>query len=305
MLNVIGFAGDLAVESATRMTIALGGALGLVAIAERRHWKQMTHRVLFVRWRTWAITAPIFGGAVMGGRWAAVGFVEALTIVALLEYARIVKLPKRYTAAMLAAGVASAPIAALSLTIWRGMPPILLIAATLPPLLSQDVRHGVRHLAYAALGFAYVPWLLGYFILIQNHVDGGPAILLALGAAVAASDVGAFAAGNLFGRHALASRLSPNKTWEGVAGNVAGAYLGFLLMSFAVPADLNPVVRWVLPAAVAFASVWGDLLESLIKRQFGVKDAGTWLPGFGGLLDRIDSLLVVLPVAYTILVIWG
>lgn len=302
MLNAIAFAGDLALESATRMTVALGGALGLVAFAERRHLKQMTRRVLFVRWRTWAITAPIFGGAVMGGRWAAVGFVEALTIVGLLEYARIVSLPKRYTAAMLAAGIASAPIAALSLTIWRGMPPILLIAATLPPLLSQDVRSGVRHLAYAALGFAYIPWLLAYFILIQNHIEGGPAILLALGASVAASDVGAFAAGNLLGRHKLAPRLSPNKTWEGVAGGIAGAYAGFALMSFAAPLDTG--VRWVLPLAVALAGVWGDLLESLIKRQFGVKDAGTWLPGFGGLLDRIDSLLVVLPVAYTILVIW-
>lgn len=293
------------VESATRMSLALGGTLGVIAVAERRHWKQMTRRVLFVRWRTWAITAPIFGAAVMGGRWAAVAFVEALTIIGLREYAGIVKLPKRYRYAMYAAGIASAPIAALSLTIWRGMPPILLVAATIPPLLTQDIKDGVRHLAYAALGFAYVPWLLGYFILIQNHVDGGAGILLALGASVAASDVGAFTAGSMFGRHPLASKLSPNKTWEGVAGNIAGAYLGFLLMSFAVPAGLNPAVRWTLPVAVALASVWGDLLESLIKRQFGVKDAGSWLPGFGGLLDRIDSLLVVLPVAYTVLVIWG
>jgi len=295
----------LAVEGATRMSLALGGTLGLIAIAERRHWKEMTRRVLFVRWRTWAITAPIFGLAVMGGRWAAVAFVEALTIVGLREYARIVNLPKRYRYAMYAAGIASAPIAATSLTIWRAMPPILLVAATIPPLLSQDVKDGVRHLAYAALGFAYIPWLLAYFILIQQHVDGGAAILLALGASVAASDVCAFTAGKLCGRHRLAPRLSPNKTWEGVAGNVAGAYLGFLLMSFAVPAALSPVVRWTLPLAVALASVWGDLLESLIKRQFGVKDAGTWLPGFGGLLDRIDSLLVVLPVTYTVLVIWG
>lgn len=296
---------EFAIESATRMTAALGGALGLIAVAERRHLKDMTRRVLFVRWRTWAITAPIFGAAVMGGRWAAVAFVEVLTIVGLREYARIVGLPKPYRLALYAAGIASAPIAALSLTIWRGMPPILLIAATIPPLLMQDTTRGVRDLAYAALGFAYIPWMLAYFILIRQHIDGGAAILLALGASVAASDVGAFTVGKIAGRHRMARKLSPNKTWEGALGNLIGAYAGFALMSFAIPASLNPVVRATLPIAVALASIWGDLLESLIKRQFGVKDAGSWLPGFGGLLDRIDSLLVVLPVSYTVLVIWG
>jgi phosphatidate cytidylyltransferase len=60
----------------------------------------------------------------------------------------------------------------------------------------------------------------------------------------------------------------------------------------------------VLPLVVAAGCVWGDLVESLLKRQFGAKDAGSWLPGFGGLLDRIDSLLVALPLAYTVLVLW-
>lgn len=292
-------------EGAIRMSIALGGALGLVVVAERRHLREMPRRVLFVRWRTWAITAPIFGGAVTGGRWAAVAFVTVLAAVGMREYARMVGLPAPYRYAMYAAGLASAPIAATNLTLWRAMPPILLIGATLPPLLSQDVKSGVRHLAFAAFGFAYVPWLLAYFILVQNHVAGGPAILIALGAAVAFSDVGAFVAGRALGRHRLAERLSPNKTWEGALGNLAGAYLGFLLMGFAIPATLNPAVRWLLPVVVAAGSIWGDLLESLIKREFGVKDAGTWLPGFGGLLDRIDSLLVVLPLAYTVLVVWG
>ena len=123
--------------------------------------------------------------------------------------------------------------------------------------------------------------------------------------AVAMSDVVAFVAGRMAGRHPLAKRLSPAKTIEGVVGNLIGSYLGFTLMSFAVPASLNVAVRWALPAVVAIACVWGDLLESLLKRQFGVKDTGTWLPGFGGLLDRIDSLLIVLPLAYTVLVVWG
>jgi phosphatidate cytidylyltransferase len=221
------------------------------------------------------------------------------------EYAALVGLPKPYRLALYAAGVASAPIAAWNLTLWRAMPPILLIAATMAPLAMQDVKEGVRNLAYAALGFAYIPWLLAYFLLIREHVAGGNGILLAIGTAVAVSDVAAFCAGKFAGKHPLAARVSPAKTWEGVAGNLVGAYAGFLLMSFALPAGLNPVVRWVLPAVVAAGCVWGDLVESLMKRQAGVKDAGSWLPGFGGLLDRIDSLLVVLPLAYTVLAVWG
>jgi phosphatidate cytidylyltransferase len=299
------FANDLFVPAATRLTLALGTGLMFIIAAERRHLRDLLKGELFIKWRTWAITAPIFGAAVMGPDVVAVVFVTSLTLQALREFASLTHLPRAYRNALYLAGAASAPIAVTSLTVWRAMPPLLLIVATLLPLFMQDVRSGVRHLAYSGLGFAYVPWLLGYFLLIREHVVGGPALLLALGTSVAASDVFAFTLGKMAGRHPLARHISPNKTWEGVAGNVIGAYAGFVLMSFAVDPGLNPFVRWLLPAVVALGCVWGDLVESLIKRHFGVKDAGTALPGFGGILDRIDSLLVVLPLAYTVAVVWG
>ena len=77
-----------------------------------------------------------------------------------------------------------------------------------------------------------------------------------------------------------------------------GALLGTGLLAFALP---QPVAGWLLvalPAVVALGCVWGDLIESLLKREFDTKDAGTWLPGFGGLLDRLDSLILVLPLSY-------
>ena len=298
------FTSEFFVPAATRVSLALAGGLGLIVVAERHHLRDLTARVLFLRWRTWAITAPLFGAAVMGPSALGVAFVMALSFQGLREYSDIVGLPRPYRIALLIAGLASAPIAVANLTVWRGMPPILLIVGTLTPLWMQDVERGVQRLAYAAFGFAFIPWLLGYFLLIRDHVTGGRGILLALGTSVAISDVAAFAVGHLFGRHALAAKLSPNKTWEGTAGNILGAYLGFLLMSFALPESLAAGLKWILPAIVAAGSVWGDLVESLIKRQFGVKDAGTCLPGFGGLLDRIDSLLVALPLAYTALVLW-
>lgn len=288
--------------AATRVSLALAGGLGAVVLVERHNLRALGSRVLFLRWRTWLITAPIYGAAVMWSRWGALVFVSALAFQGVREYARVVELPPAYRRSLYVAALASAPVALWSLTVWRAMPPVLLLAATIPPLLMQDVRNGIRHLAYSALGFAYVPWLLAYFLLIREHVAGGVGILLALGTAVAASDVFAFVAGRISGRRPLAERLSPAKTREGVLGNIAGAYAGYALMSFALP-PMAPVLRWTLPLVIAIGCVWGDLLESLIKRQFGVKDAGTWLPGFGGLLDRIDSFLVVLPLVYTVLVV--
>jgi phosphatidate cytidylyltransferase len=295
---------NLAVDAGVRLSAALAAGLGVIAFAERRHLRRLPANVLFLRWRTWAIAAPIYLAAAIGPELVAVGFIMALALQGMREYARLTGLPRSYRVFLFVTGVVSIPIAHFSLTLWRGMPPILLVLATLPAVLSQDTEKGAHNLAYAGLGFAYVPWLLGYFVLIREHVSGGPGILLALGTAVAASDVFAFTTGKLFGRHLLAPRLSPNKTWEGVAGNFLGAYAGFTLMSFALPTTLDPHLTVALPAVVAIGSVWGDLVESLIKRQFAVKDAGTCLPGFGGLLDRIDSLLLVLPLGYTALVLW-
>jgi len=111
------------------------------------------------------------------------------------------------------------------------------------------------------------------------------------------SDVGAFCCGKLLGGPKLAPHLSPGKTWSGLLGNVLGAALALYLLSFVLP----PFQLWqqlLLIAVIGLGSAWGDLLESLLKRQYGVKDAGELLPGFGGLLDRVDSLLFVAPLVY-------
>jgi phosphatidate cytidylyltransferase len=125
-----------------------------------------------------------------------------------------------------------------------------------------------------------------------------------VGLAVALSDVAAFTCGKLFGRRPLAPSVSPNKTWEGAVGNYLGAAAAIGIMRFAV-AGLPLETQVLLPVVIATAALFGDLFESLLKRSSGVKDAGSWLPGFGGLLDRIDSLLFVLPAAYYFVLMLG
>ncbi|ARZ67695.1 phosphatidate cytidylyltransferase [Streptomyces albireticuli] len=120
--------------------------------------------------------------------------------------------------------------------------------------------------------------------------------VVAIGVAVAFGDIGAWCGGMLLARMGggLArplSRLSPGKTWAGVLGAGMGVAAGL---------DVAGAFTVTLWAAVLAGCVFGDLLESMIKREAGVKDAGTWLPGFGGLLDRIDSLLVALLLAMVV-----
>ena len=122
-----------------------------------------------------------------------------------------------------------------------------------------------------------------------------PAVLIGLALSVALADVGGFVAGRAFGRRALAARLSPSKTREGAIGSLAGAALGLALIPTGLPVFAAPLI--------ALAAIGGDLFESLLKRCAGAKDSGAWLPGFGGLLDRIDSLLFALPVAYLLAVL--
>lgn len=275
----------------------LGVALLAVVVIERG---RLGGSVLFRRWRVWAAIAPIYSLALLSGALTTLVLVLGLTVQGLREYCALVRLPETQTRILLGLGLLAAPVALVSVEAYHSLPVLLFLLATLQPLLLQRAD-GVRQLAFAALGWGYIAWFLAHAILLYRLVDGGPGILFALGLGTAMSDVGAFVVGKSLGRHKLAPRLSPNKTWEGVGGNILGAYLGVGLMSFALPAGHSGWLLAVLPVVIGLSALWGDLLESSIKREFSVKDAGDWLPGFGGLLDRIDSLIVVVPIAYYVL----
>ena len=215
------------------------------------------------------------------------------------EYAHLVGLPSLYLRVLVGMAMLILPTGLLSLELYLGLAPLLLIVATLQPLLTQNVQAGARHLAFAALGFGYIPWLLGFLVLISTRIPGGDGLLLVLAVAVALSDIGAFAVGSIFGRHRLSPTLSPSKTWEGTVGNLLGATLGTTLVWFALPEWMPTPARLGVPIVLSVAAVWGDLVESLLKPEFAVKDAGADLAtGFGGLLDRIDSLLLAVPLTF-------
>lgn len=143
--------------------------------------------------------------------------------------------------------------------------------------------------------------LTGWVSLVILHKEVGHWPVLLLLALVVAADVGAYFAGRQFGRRKLAPRISPGKTWAGVSGGLLAAVPVALVgaLGLGIEAYLGFVVVCML---AVMASVFGDLVESLLKRQAGVKDSGTLLPGHGGVLDRLDSVVAAAPI-FLILVV--
>ena len=160
----------------------------------------------------------------------------------------------------------------------------------------RATAEGTRARLLASIGAAlYVGGLAAALPAIRDLPEGLRWVVLLL-AVVWVYDICAYAVGATVGRHLFSPRLSPRKTWEGVGGGLAGALLAGAVMSFFLDAGL-----WLLlvtAAATAIAAQTGDLFESALKRRAGMKDSGRLVPGHGGILDRIDSLLFAGPVVF-------
>lgn len=204
-----------------------------------------------------------------------------------------------------------------SLPIWgAGWIAIGLAASVLLAIVAELSRYdgsgrATTSVALSVFAIVYVGGLIGFLIQLRllggNSGRIGMLALLSMIAIVKSSDIGQYTAGRLFGKHKLAPMVSPGKTWEGVFGGVLFALVAaWLIMAYAAPAMLGGgwlldvwVVRLALYAvALVAAGLVGDLAESLLKRDAGVKDSSSWMPGFGGVLDLLDSLLLAAPVAY-------
>jgi phosphatidate cytidylyltransferase len=179
---------------------------------------------------------------------------------------------------------------------------LLLLTALGGTLLSGWVDR-MAHLPVVWLGIMYVPFLMGTLLLIRG-IPGGAHWIVYLLALTWIVDAGGYFVGKALGRHKMAPRISPGKTWEGAAG---GAIVG-ILFSVAVarylPGNTSRVAMLSIGVLLSVTGQIGDLVESAFKRQAGVKDSGHFLPGHGGMLDKVDSLLFNAPVLYGILIFY-
>ncbi|GAA0955283.1 phosphatidate cytidylyltransferase [Actinocorallia libanotica] len=180
---------------------------------------------------------------------------------------------------------------------------VITLALTVLVMLIWRMKDGsegyVRDATAGVFTAVYLPFLVGFAMLLLVPEDGAHQIVVFIAVTVA-SDIGGFFVGAYLGKHKIAPKISPKKTWEGFAGSAltcmaVGAWLLHWLL------DLHWWQGVLLGACVVLTATLGDLVESMIKRDLGIKDLGTLLPGHGGVMDRLDSLLVTVPVVWILL----
>jgi phosphatidate cytidylyltransferase len=231
-------------------------------------------------------------------------FIGVLVAVGLYEYYAIVRSSKISPETI--GGIIAGTLVALSgychsltltsLALYGGC---LLVAA----LHIVRGQHSVAGLASSVFGVLYLGWFPAHVNLLLRVTTIGPGLVTMLIVAVVLTDTGAYFAGSLLGKHKLAPKVSPNKTWEGAAGGVVVAMVGMAILWKLAP-SFDALPDWSLfrylhiGVLLSISAQIGDLAESCLKRDAGVKDSGNLFPGHGGMLDRCDGLLFAAPVMY-------
>ncbi|RLP75089.1 phosphatidate cytidylyltransferase [Mycetocola tolaasinivorans] len=208
-----------------------------------------------------------------------------------------------------AAGIVVAAYVADPVLIWSsllGGIAVVIVWRLIAQMIEADGRTApeiLRDVLAIFLVQVYVPFMAAFAVLLTRQTHGEWWALSFL-IVVVCVDVGAYASGLSFGKHPMAPKISPKKTWEGLAGAVVAAQIaGILLAIFLLETPFW--VGMILGAVLVVSATFGDLAESLIKRDIGIKDMSSWLPGHGGFLDRIDSMLPSAPLAFALFMIFS
>jgi len=171
-------------------------------------------------------------------------------------------------------------------------------------LKTRDTESGARAAVCLATGLVYIPLLLAFVPWVRRF-DHGLAWISLILVVTWAGDTGAYFAGRAFGRTKLFPRVSPNKTWEGAIGGLLLSIVGACVVKALGLPELSWAHAIILGALVDIIAILGDLVESMFKRAFGVKDSGWIMPGHGGILDRVDSLLFTAPATWAYVTVFG
>lgn len=235
------------------------------------------------------------------------GLVGVATLLALLEFYDIALPGDRRLEVVSAALAGTVLIPVLIRSGSWGLPCalafFLLFFATLFLFRFRDLTTVVGQLTLVIFGFLYIPLLLGHLALLRGLPFGRSWVFFVLLVAMC-GDTAAYFTGITCGRRKLYPAISPNKSVEGAAGGLAGSLGGALIAHFTFFTTLGLGHTVFLGVLLGATGQVGDLFESMLKRGFGVKDSGRLFPGHGGILDRLDSLLFVFPVAYYYAVIF-
>jgi len=247
----------------------------------------------------------------LGGLWF-FGLVELVILIGMIEFFSMMQAREIISQEI----IGTVGALCLGVFAYLNRPDLILLSLALfslgiltAQLFADDLKRAIASTSAALLGIIYVGFFLSHILLLRNwqcsrgRTDLGLFFIVLVIAVTFLNDAGAFFIGRKWGRHKMAPVISPKKSWEGV--------IGALLFGVAGAAGCKAVFdRWILETALAWhhclilgallvgAAIVGDLVESLFKRDAGVKDSGRIVPGHGGILDRLDSIVFTVPVCY-------
>jgi phosphatidate cytidylyltransferase len=269
---------------------------GVVLFFARKDLKAGLRGELGKRYIGWLMIAPIFlvGSFVKGVVAAIILFIFFYLVLA--EYTRVVGVQRPYVIHLYIFVPITFFTAQYFPELYAVLPAAAILTLTLVPILSHHIDDLYIQLSFAGRGYLYLVWSVGHLLLIQHLAGTGLIMITAIG--VALSDVMQYTIGKLIGKHIIAPEVNPRKAWEGLIGDLLGAGMAVYLLRFALPAEFTVVHQIILAFLIGLGAAWGDLISSMIKRVADVKDWGQLIPGHGGLLDRANSMVIVIPLVY-------
>ena len=257
--------------------------------------------MLFQRVATSLVGVPVVVGLIWagGGWYAAAG--ALILAVATLEFQTPVlgwRHPLALLAAALSAGLAAGALVGLDWLVWFATGAVLIPLAWIA-LAGGDPREGAQRWLWALGGVLYIGWLGAHLVLLrEGEIYNGRDWVFLTVFATFANDTSAYFVGRALGRRALSPRVSPGKTVEGALGGLAAGLAAVLLLNYFLGIRMGAALVLPLALLLPLAAQLGDLAESTLKRAVGVKDASGLVPGHGGLMDRLDSILLTTVVVY-------
>jgi phosphatidate cytidylyltransferase len=251
-----------------------------------------------------AVLAGVLAVALLLPAWALTLLVAALVVAAYLELAPLLAALDRPVHRDVLVVSALVILPATQVAGARGQAvglAVLVIAALLRSLADRQRSDVLGTVSRTVLIGAWLGGLASYALLLRG-MDRPLVMLITVIGAAAVGDTAAYLVGSRLGRRPVAPSVSPNKTWEGLVGGLVGAS-AFAALVLPLDGSSGALRGAVVGAVVGFAGFLGDLVASMVKRDLGVKDLGRLLPGHGGVLDRVDALLLALPVGYALLMV--
>ena len=287
------------------MTVAIGLLLGAGMVLAVLRWglhKEVHHA--WQAYRGWLIMVPVILLTLFLGRLVTIVCLTILALWGFSEYARAIGLYRDwmmtgavYAGILAVGGTVLVPDQTTGVPGWYGLfiaLPVYIIALLLViPIARNRTQGQLQVLALAIVGFIYFGWMFGHLAFLANARYAYSYLFYVL-FAVELNDVAAYTCGKLIGRRPFRSNISPNKTWEGALGALVVSLLLPWILRFTFP-HFQARDCVLLGLIVGIGGQLGDLALSVIKRDVGIKDMGAVIPGHGGILDRIDSLIYVAP----------